>query len=270
MAAIAMVLLLVAACTGTDQSAHQAPPSSTSTDGKDPAAGHQTVSDRCGAPAVPGRWIELRGSDGSTLVAAVTGNGPQTAVFAHQTSSSGLCGFWPYAAWLAENYGIRSVLLDLCGYGESRCREGSFARDEPAQVLLAVEWARRHGASETTLVGASLGGTVVSVAAAEIEPPVDAMVNLSGPVKFVGLNVAAAAPRITVPSLLVLDNNDRVATVSEYRRLTEDLGASRKRLLIAPYGHGWGTLGIPYESGFRASRVGKTVAAWIAGRNAAE
>lgn len=266
-AAISAGMLFLVACAGVQESADRSSPSPTTSVMTGSAGGRQTVPDRCGPPTAPARWIELRGGDGSRLTAAVAGDGPVTAIFAHETSSSGFCGFWPYAAWLAENYGIRSVLVDLCGYGESRCRQGPFARDEPAQVELAVQWARRHGARETTLVGASLGGAAVSVAAARIEPPVDAMINLSGPVRYVGLDVAAVAPKITVPSLLVIDDHDRVATVAQYRRLLKKLGTAEKRLFIAPYGHGWATLGIPWESGFRPSRVGKTVAAWIDGRH---
>lgn len=200
------------------------------------------------------------------MAAAVVGNGPVTAVFVHQTGGSGLCGFWGYSTWLADQHGVRSVLIDLCGYGESRCRPTAFSDDEPAQVALAVEWARRHGAKRTTLVGASLGGTVVSLAAAEVTPPVDAMVNLSGPVDFGGMNAGAAAPRIAVPSLLVIARGDDVATVAEYRRMFDRLGTDTKRLLVVGQGHGWYLLGLAFTGErFEVSGVGETVADWIRG-----
>ncbi len=261
----ASLVLLVTACTGSSERTPQSRSSPTVSGAT--TARPQTVADRCGPPKVPARWIELQGPDGSSLVAAVVGAGPATAVFAHQTGVSGLCGFWAYSSWLADRYGTRSVLLDLCGYGQSECGRGAFADDEPAQVALAVLWARQHGAQRTTLVGASLGGTVVSVAAARIEPPVEAMVNLSGPVQYAGLDVADAAPRITVPSLFALARGDPVVTVAEHRQLLEELGTSTNRLFIARYGHGWDMLGVRYEDGFRVSRLGETVAEWIMGRH---
>jgi len=256
----AMVLVLLSACTDAPEAVRPSPATVTAPE----PAGRDTVTERCGPPATPAKWINLRGPDGSKLVAAVVGQGPTTAVFAHQTSGSGLCGFWAYAAWLAERHGVRSLLVDLCGYGESDCREGRFARDEPAQIWLAVRWVRQHGARNTTLVGASLGGTVVSAAAARIRPAVQGLVNLSGPVRYVGINVAAIAPQITAPSLFAIAPTDRVATVASYRQVVNALGAETKRLFIAPFGHGWTMLGVFIDGeGFRATRLGQAVAEWI-------
>ena len=93
---------------------------------------------------------------------------------------------------------MRSVLLDLCDYGDSRCRDTAFAdtRRRSWRSLCSGRVNMRQDGPRW--FGASLGGTVVSLAAAEIRPPVDAMVNLSGPITFLGMDAGAAAPSIAV------------------------------------------------------------------------
>lgn len=221
------------------------------------------VADRCGPPDASARWVTLRGPDKARLAAVVVGHGPVTAVYSHQTGSEGLCGFWPFAVWLAKTHGIRSVLLDHCGTGGSACAMDHFADDRVAQLKLAVDWARAHGASRVSLVGASLGGPTVVVTAAHAR--VDAVVDLSGPVDWRGLNALAAAPRVVEPTLLALAPNDRDATFAQFRRLRAALGAIRTQFLRAPYGHGWDLLRRGYMGAFRPSRIGRAVADWLSG-----
>ena len=108
------------------------------------------------------------------------GPGLTTAVFVHEAGSRGLCGFWPYADWLARTKGVRSVLFSQCGAGASQCPAGNAADQWLAVTTAAVTWARAHGAGQVTLVGASAGGVVALQVAASISPPVAAVVNLSG------------------------------------------------------------------------------------------
>ena len=221
------------------------------------------VAKRCGPPQAPGRWIRLRAPLGSRLAAVEVGNGPTTAVFVHEVGGSGLCGFWPYAVWLDKRYGIRSLLLDLCGYGGSACAESRFAYDSPAQVELAVRWLRTHGARRVTLVGASLGGAVAVVAGAELRPRVDGVVDLSGPVSWPGLPVRSSLPRIHSAALFAVAPYDVAVSVQAMRAALRQVPHPVKRLVTPPSGHGWELLGAWKGDHFKAGHLGALVARWI-------
>ena len=223
---------------------------------------------RCGEPDAPARWIRLRGPGRDRLAAVVVGKGPVTAVYSHQTDPEALCGFWPFAVWLAREYGVRSVLIDHCGAGDSACAFGDFYEDFAAQLGTAVGWARRHHASRISLVGASRGGTTAIVTAARLGPAVDAVVDLSGPLRFLSLDALRAAPRVTAPALLALARYDGAATMAEYQRLLAALGSTTKRLVRVETGHGWELLGWQTPQGFVPTPLGETVAAWVKGDDA--
>ena len=183
------VLVLAGCGSGADEgapgdggtgSAPVSPPSSSAPGAPATSDSRTTpVAKRCGPPDLPAQQVDWRTGAGDRLHGVVVGSGPTVAVFAHQTDGDGLCGFWAYANWLTKR-GIRSVLVDLCGYGDSDCRPGRQLDLHPTQQLrLAVDWARGHGAQRVTLVGASMGGSIVIGSAAALD--VDAMVDLSGP-----------------------------------------------------------------------------------------
>lgn len=220
------------------------------------------VAQRCGPPDVPARRLHLAGPDGARLSAVEVGSGPVGAVFVHEIGTLGLCGFWPYAVWLEQEYGLRSVLLDLCGYGDSQCGQGRFDNDLVAQAGVAVQWLRAHGGRRVTLVGASMGGTVVTVASATLEPPVDAVVNLSGPLVWGDLDVMASASDVRVPALFAVASYDSVVSVPELRAALRRT-AGPQRFVEAPSGHGWQLLGSRAETGFTADPVGRQVAQLI-------
>jgi pimeloyl-ACP methyl ester carboxylesterase len=222
-------------------------------------------SERCGDPAAEARAFWLDAPGGARLQAAAVGAGPDVAVFVHESGGPGLCGFWPYAEWLARTRHVRAVLFDQCGYGDSSCPGG---RDEDgtawAQATAAVvAWARDHGARHVTLVGASFGGIVVLHAAASIRPPVDAVVDLSGELSWNGLDSLPAARRLAVPALFAVAPGDRYVTVADMRRLYQASSARPKRLVVMPeaLGHGWSML----ESG-GWTPLASRVAAWSTGR----
>jgi pimeloyl-ACP methyl ester carboxylesterase len=265
-------LLVVVGCgSGSDGESRPRPsaaePSATTAAPTAAESASGPVSARCGPPDVDAHWITLRGPNRNRLAAVVVGDGPVTAVFSHQTGVSGLCGFWPFAVWLAEEHGIRSVLLDHCGVGGSACADDGFAANRVAQLELAMAWARTHGAKRLSSVGASLGGTTVTVAAAQHR--VDGIVNLSGPVTWIGLNARRVAPQVTEPTLLVVAPNDSVVTTAQFKALRSSLGSRTTALVQAPQGHGWELLDASTGPPFQPSEVAKGVAAWIQGDFAA-
>jgi len=59
---------------------------------------------------------------------------------------------------------FRVVAFDFDGMGGSTPGNG----DYPGEVAAAAQWARDHGARQIVLMGASMGGTAVMVAAARL------------------------------------------------------------------------------------------------------
>jgi len=197
----------------------------------------------------------------------VVGTGPATAVFVHQAGPTGLCGFWPYAAWLARTNGVRSVLFSQCGNGASQCPAGEPAGQWLAATNAAVTWARARGARQLALVGASAGGVVALQAATAIRPRVDAVVDLSGERRWQGLDSLAAARRLEVPALFAVAPGDSYVRVGTMRQVYQAAPVQAKRLVVLAdgAGHGWELLGGP--AGTDWSPLAVTVAAWIQGRH---
>jgi pimeloyl-ACP methyl ester carboxylesterase len=221
----------------------------------------------CGGPTTPAQRLWLSAPGGAQVYAAVVGTGPATAVFVHQAGPRGLCGFWPYADWLARTKGVRSVLFSQCGAGASQCPAGNAADQWLATTTAAVTWARTQGARQITLVGASAGGVVALQVAASISPPVAAVVNLSGERRWQGLDSLAAARRLGVPALFAVAPDDSLVSVGTMRRLYQAAPVRAKRLVVLAEGagHGWELLG--GAAGSDWSPLAVTVAAWIQGRH---
>src|SRR4051794_36890271 len=107
----------------------------------------------CGGSALGAHAIRFRTTDGVTLAGAVVGSGPVGAVLIHEYPLD-LCGFWPYARYLARR-GIHVLLLDLRCFGRSACTGGR--GHATTDVAAAVAELRRRGARSVALVGASMG-----------------------------------------------------------------------------------------------------------------
>lgn len=265
---VVVLVSLLVGC-GENQQPAAEPPASTASTASSPSPSPTVttpalgpIAKRCGPPDVPARQLQLDGPDGTQLSAVEVGSGPVGAVFLHETGELGLCGFWPYAVWLEREYGLRSLLLDLCGYGDSHCGGGPFSNDLVAQTGVAVQWLRAHGGQRITLVGASMGGTVAAVASARLEPRVDAVVDLSGPLVWEGLDVAAAAPDIRSPALFAVASYDIVVSVQELRSVLQRTNGPQ-RFVVAPAGHGWQLLGSRVGADYTVDPIGRQVAQWI-------
>jgi len=221
----------------------------------------------CGGPTTPAQSLWLSAPGGAQVYAAVVGTGPTTAVFVHQAGPTGLCGFWPYADWLARTNGVRSLLFSQCGAGASQCPPGNPADQWLATTTAAVTWVRAHDAGRITLVGASAGGVVALQVVASIRPPVDGVVDLSGERRWQGLDSLAAARRLQVPALFAVAPGDTLVSVGTMRQLYEAAPVRAKRLVVLAdgAGHGWELLG--GAAGTDWSPLAVTVAAWIQGRH---
>ena len=195
----------------------------------------------------------------------MVGTGPDTAVFIHESGTRGLCGFWPYADWLASAEGLRSVLFNQCTYGASQCAAIDEAEEWIAATEAAVAWARDHGARRVTIVGASAGGVVALHAATSITPRVDAVVNLSGQLSWSDLNSVAAAKRLDTAALFAIAPGDPYVTIDEMQSVYQAASAAPKQLVVLPdrAGHGWQILTDASGSGW--SPLATTIANWILG-----
>ena len=136
----------------------------------------------------------LHGPGHDRLAALSIGTGRVAVILAHQSAGS-LCQWWPYARSLAARF--RVVAFDFDGMGGSTPGNG----DYPGEVAAAAQWARDHGARQIVLMGASMGGTAVMVAAARLGGAIAGVIDLSGPADFAGMNALGAARRVHVPAL---------------------------------------------------------------------
>jgi pimeloyl-ACP methyl ester carboxylesterase len=221
----------------------------------------------CGGPTTPAQSFWLAAPGGAQVYAAVVGTGPTTAVFVHEAGPRGLCGFWPYADWLARTKGVRSLLFSQCGAGASQCPPGDAADQWLEVTTAAVSWARAHGAGQVTLVGASAGGVVALQVAASIRPPVAAVVDLSGGRGWLGLDSLAAARRLGVPALFAVARGDSLVSVGTMRRLYQAAPVRAKRLVVLAEGAGHGSELLGGTAGSAWTPLAVTVAAWIQGRH---
>jgi hypothetical protein len=159
-----------------------------------------------------------------TVEALVVGTGKVGIVLAHQ-SGQDLCEWEPYAYSLAKK-GYRAITF-------------SFGTDLVADVVGAAAELRSKGATRVILVGASMGGTTVVAAAPKIKPAVAAVVDLSGPAEYEGVNSIEAAPKLTMPAMFVASKDDQpfvddIGIV--YATATRSPG--RKLLIRDGYEHG--------------------------------
>jgi dienelactone hydrolase len=256
--AVSLTALLVGAC-GADQ---PSPSGSSARPTPLPIATPTSIADRCKVPFEGGELVEIEAQDGSVVTAATVGTGSTVAVYLHQTTPAGFCGWVSYAAWAAER-GVRGLLVDLCGWGRAKCT-AALTNDPAAQLRLAVDWARSHGADRVVAVGASLGGaTALGVGN---EAGVDAIVDLSGPASYPGLPTPAEAARLTtVPLLVAMASNDVEMEPAVVRKAFDAAPAQPKKWVTLPDGHGWGMLNDGTDADPKWTPLAVTVLNWVKG-----
>jgi pimeloyl-ACP methyl ester carboxylesterase len=140
------------------------------------------------------KMFVLNGPGRDRLAAVSIGTGNVAVILAHQVSGS-LCEWWPYARSLAKHF--RVVAFDFDGFGGSPTGDANY----PGEVVAAADWARHHGSRRVVLMGASMGGTAVVVAAARLGNRAAGVIDLSGPATFGDVNALGAARHVHVPVL---------------------------------------------------------------------
>jgi dienelactone hydrolase len=270
---LSVVTLLVAACSGTSDSGSgggsAARATSTTTVALQPL---EQPGVRCGAPQTRATLVRFQAADGSSLDGVMVGSGPAGVVLAHEYPAD-LCGSWPIAAYLAKR-GLRAFAIDLRCFGRSACPQGDARGRVVDDLAAAVAELRRRGVTRVALVGASMGGAAVLIAGTRVQPPVAAVVSVSGepdPTSLVGgipLNAGAAVKQLTVPTMFVVATNDRYVSVPETRAMYQAVKARGKRLEVASGQfdgrHGWQLLNDP--AGGEFTSLAANVAAFLLAR----
>jgi pimeloyl-ACP methyl ester carboxylesterase len=178
--------------------------------------------------------VRFRAADGTHLVGHRFGSGTTAVVLVHQ-SDGDLCQWVPYARRLSR-LGYLALAVDLRGYGSSQVRHYPANQRLAGDVAAAAREARLLGARKVVLLGASIGGSAVLAAAANVRPPVAGVISVSGSADLV--DALQSARRVRVPSLLLAARGDR-DFAPDVARLYAALGSSSKQRVVLPgYEHG--------------------------------
>jgi pimeloyl-ACP methyl ester carboxylesterase len=181
--------------------------------------------------------LRFHSASGVEIGGVLLGRGRVGVVFAHE-SPGDLCQ-WLFYARVLERRGYAVLPIDLNGFGSSPPAPGSPARTHwDRDVAAAAAVLRARGVEKVVLIGASVGGTCVVAAAAEIRPPVAAVIDLSGPTESSGVDALAAARRLRVPALYEVSDDD--AFISEVRKVYLATPPPLRKLVVVHSGGGHG------------------------------
>jgi pimeloyl-ACP methyl ester carboxylesterase len=195
----------------------------------------------CDADASPGsvagsRQITFPSSDGVTLSGRVFGpqEGAAGVVLAHMFPTDQSAWF-DFATRLGER-GYRVLTFNFRGYcpgGDAGCSQGE--KSIPAiwqDVEGAIEALRDEGATRIALVGASMGGTACLVAASREGQDIDAVVTLSAPTGFEGLDAGPdVLAEVEAAKLFIAGHADTAAAEAVNTLYAETLQPKRPVIL---------------------------------------
>jgi dienelactone hydrolase len=225
---------------GDDDADDDAPAGSAAASGASSAvAVDAALADRCGDDVPAGfANVDLTTSDGVHLVGALAGSGTTGIVLAHQRNGDG-CGWLDYGARLA-GYGM-VLAPGLRGFGGSDEGQGDGETRYDLDVVAAAEELKRRGATRIVLMGASIGGTSVILAAPELDAAPAAVIALSPPEDLDGRSAADAFADATWTTTIVAAEDD--PQYEESSRALAEAGGDRVKLVTyAKGGHGWNLL----------------------------
>ena len=111
----------------------------------------------------------------------------------------------PYAQQLAK-LGYRTLVFDFRNAGDSQTRDYPANIRYGGDVAGAAAELRRLGVKKVFLVGASLGGSAVLQAAANVRPAVAGVISVSGAADL--SNAIASVPGLRVPVLYLAGSGD--------------------------------------------------------------
>ncbi|MGE5156293.1 MAG: alpha/beta hydrolase [Betaproteobacteria bacterium] len=189
-------------------------------------------------------------STGATLVGYEVGSGRRGVVLIPERGGLNLCGWWPYAAYLAGR-GYHVLLFDHRCAGHSSCPATPGPNDLMDDLTAVTARLRQDGAGRVVLIGASQGGAEAVIFGSRPPSGLAGVVALSADELTDNLAAApypasasAAAPHLALPSLFVVAADDPYVSVVDSQRLESAVRAGGKRIIVvaAGRGHGWDLL----------------------------
>ncbi len=154
------------------------------------------------APLRAQETVSFETQDGGSIAADLYGTGSHGVVLAHGGRFDKAS--WAKVARALEASGFRVLAIDFRGYGKSRGPGAADPMSAPLQndVLAAVRYLRRAGATSVAVVGASMGGFAAGNAAAAARPgEIDALVLL-------GARAGRDPQKIRCPKLFIVARDD--------------------------------------------------------------
>ena len=156
--------------------------------------------------AVEERDVTFETEDGVTLSGRLFGTGRVGVTLAHEYPATDASGWYMPAREFAQA-GYMALAFTFRGYGDSG-GDKQIAK-APIDVEAAAEALREHGAKDVAYAGASMGGTASIIAAQNQEPL--AVVAISAPTNFMGLDATIASTNVQRPVLLMASRGDQEA-----------------------------------------------------------
>lgn len=146
--------------------------------------------------------VSFATEDGGLVYGDVYGAGSRGVVLAHGGQFDK--GSWKKQAQVLTSAGFRVLAIDFRGYGRSRGPGQSDPLSAPLyfDVLAAVHYLRKTGASSVSVVGASMGGWAAGQASIRSAPgEIDRIV-------FLGSSPSGSAEKLKAPSLFIVARDD--------------------------------------------------------------
>ena len=206
--------------------------------------------------------ITFPSEDGVMIAGRLFGpeDGDTGVVLAHMFPADQRSWF-PFAERLASR-GYRVLTFDFRGYcpgGEGGCSEGEKRiEDTWRDVVGAIDALRGEGVTRVALVGASMGGTASLIGASQDDVEVEAVITLSAPVAFEGLEVSPEVISQVEAAKLFLAGHEDAAAAAAAQALY-DQSVQPKRLSILTTGdHGTDIL-----SGNQGSAATNEIVGWL-------
>jgi alpha/beta superfamily hydrolase len=144
-------------------------------------------------------------SDHILLGGTLFGHGTTFVIFSNQTDTQAVD--WTTIAQQFAARGYAALCYDYRGRGSSQGQR-DLGPSLMTDLRAAVAFAQRQGARRVVLVGASIGGAVSANVAAVV--PVTALMLISAPQSFPGVEVGNATLRAIAAPKLFLDSMDDV------------------------------------------------------------
>jgi pimeloyl-ACP methyl ester carboxylesterase len=214
------------------------------------------------APSPGSEAITFASEDGTSLAGRVFGPDDSDAgvVLSHMYPADQRSWF-DFAERLASR-GYRVLTFDFRGYcpgGDGGCSEGERRiPDIWRDVVGAIDTLRGDGVTRVALVGASMGGTASLVAASQEGVDTEAVITLSAPSAFEGLEVTPETVSQIGAAKLFLAGHEDTATASSAQSLYDE-SVQPKRLTILTTGdHGTDIL-----SGNQGSAATNEILGWL-------